>query len=293
MVPPEEVSLSELLRRRGVRLSARRGQNFMVDHNMLDFLVRSACIHEHDIVLEVGTGIGFLTERLLGACARVISVELDRGLYSIAAERLAGAEGLVLVEGDAIEGPEWHPRVCQALREAAAALPGSPLKMCSNLPYSAATAVVQAVLLGGLDFAKCTFTVQWEVADRLTAGPGGRDYGYISALVALFAEARIIRKLPAAVFWPRPKVESAIVELRPLARGAGGRDDRRDAAEALSILFSNRRKEVLGILRRCGFDESVILEVRKLMEEKDISARERVFRLEPAVLREIARIMQA
>jgi len=259
---------------------------------MLDFLVHEGGVEETDIVLEVGAGVGFLTERLLRGAGRVVSVEIDRALYGIAAERLGDARNLTLLNCDALEGGRWHPRVEAALAGCVSAQPSSALKMCSNLPYSAATAVVRAVLLGGFGFARCTFTVQWEVAERLTAEPGGRRYGYISALAALLADVRIVRKLPPTVFWPRPKVESAIVEMLPSAEKRSLACDPNRLAEGLSMLFSSRRKQVLGLLKRLDFDESTILRVRSLLEKSGISARERVFRLEPDVLREIVRLIR-
>lgn len=287
----KNVSLPDLLKSRGVHLSRRLGQNFMMDRNMLDFLVRQAGLDGTQIVLEVGSGVGFLTERIAAAAAGVVSVEIDSRLYEITAERLAGVDNVTLLNCDALESGAWHAKVREALARLQDALPESSLKLVSNLPYSAATAVVQAVLLGGFVFSGCVFTVQWEVAERIAAEPGDRRYGYISALRALLADIRIIRKLPATVFWPRPKIDSAIVELVPSEEKRRLSGDLERLSNGLSMLFGSRRKQVLGLLNKLDFDEGDILKVRNLLERRGLSARERVFRLAPEVLREIFAII--
>lgn len=284
-------SLPELLKSRGVHPSRRLGQNFMMDRNMLDFLVRQAALDGTEIVLEVGSGVGFLTERIAAAAARVVSVEIDSRLYEITTERLASADNVTLLNCDALDKGAWHADVTEALARFQDALPESSLKLVANLPYSAATAVVQAVLMGGRVFSGCVFTVQWEVAERIAAEPGDKQYGYISALTALLADVRIIRKLPATVFWPRPKIESAIVELIPSDEKRRLSGDVKRLTKGLSMLFGSRRKQILGLLNKLDIDEGDILKVENLLERRGVSARERVFRLTPEVLREIFAII--
>lgn len=285
----DDLSIAGELRSRGIHLTKRFGQNFMVDRNMLDVVVREGGLRATDVVLEVGTGAGFLSQRLAGACSRLVTVEIDRGLYEVAAGRLAGYGNVTLLHRDALEGGHrWSRGLREALGEALEAHGGASLKLVANLPYGIATAVVRAVLEGGLEFQSCCFTCQREVAQRLAAVPGTREYGYISVVVALLAEVRIVRVLPPSVFWPRPKVDSAIVTLTPDAAKRALAGDIGRLSGGISLLFRHRRRQVTGVVRRLGLDEDDILKVRQILAERGLEPQERVFNLAPAVIREIA-----
>jgi 16S rRNA (adenine1518-N6/adenine1519-N6)-dimethyltransferase len=260
----------------------------MVDGNMLDFLVRRACLKADDIVLEVGAGTGFLTERIAEAAGHVVSVEIDKRLCAIVNERLGGCANLVLLNRDALEGGGWDPVVGEAVARALEKRPGAALKMVANLPYCIATGAVTAALTGTLPFSGCWFTCQREVAGRLTAAPGTSEYGYIAVMVALLAEVRILRRLPPTVFWPRPKVESAVVEVIPAGHKALGGIDISHIEAVVSALFTNRRKQTGAALKALKFDQTDILKVEKVLVGHGLSLAERVFRLAPLVILEIA-----
>jgi len=326
-----DIALAEELRRRRIHPNPRLGQNFMVDRQMLDFLVHVADVTKSDTVLEIGTGAGFLTQRLCEAAGRVVSVEIDLRLYELSCERLATFGNLTLVRGDALAGEHSYadyvvkalqppppprrdaaiaaerPRKRTALRAAnmrqtcgtpsgpcvmphgGATAHGSAIKVVSNLPYSIASAVVQATLESDLPFSGVWATVQKEVGERLSAAPGEREYSFVSAFVSILADIRIVRRLPASVFWPQPRVESAIVEvlLRPEKRRAAG--DIEAVRRVLSKLFSFRRKELRSALKLSGLDPKAIARVEERANEIGVSGRERVFRLRPETLVEIAR----
>jgi len=333
MEKPSDLPLADELRRRGIRPNRKLGQNFMVDRQMLDFLVRSACLSQHDVVLEVGTGAGFLTQRLCEEAGEVISVEIDSGLFDLSRERLGGYENLVLIHADALaKDGGWNGTVKSAIKAAVthasggvgerfqtierSAVPGSrpgvdmaseerpdrpddarrvgstvdfrPLKMVANLPYSIATAVVQTALAGSLEFADLWFTCQKEVAERLSARPGSENYGFISVLVALLADIHIVRRLPATVFWPRPKVESAIVEIVPSAAKRQAAGDVEYLKVFLSRVFTQRRKRLVSVLKAMGLDERSILEAGEILDRRGAPPAERVFRITPEALARIA-----
>lgn len=282
--------ISVELRKRGIHLSRRLGQNFMVDRNMLDFLVRQARLESDDLVLEVGAGAGFLTERLAASAGTVVAVEVDSRLCDVAAGRLGGFGNVTLIDGDALSrGRSWSQPVRRAVLDALEARPGRALKLVANLPYNIVTAVVSRVLVGDVWFDGCWFTGQREVAGRLTAKPGSRNYGYISVVTALFGDARVVRVLPPTVFWPQPKVESAIVELVPSREKAALAGDAGLLAEGVSRILRYRRRQVSGVLKALGLDQSDILKLDKLFLEMGVGRRERVFKLPPEVIREIAR----
>jgi 16S rRNA (adenine1518-N6/adenine1519-N6)-dimethyltransferase len=289
MTQPPSLPIAEELARRGIRPNRRLGQNFMIDRQMLDFLVRTAAVSDQDIVLEVGAGAGFLTERLCAAAARVISVEIDEGLFGLASERLADFTNLTLIHADALAGErKWSAPVARGIDKALAELPGRPLKLVANLPYSIATAVIQVVLESDGRFEGAWFTCQKEVADRLTAKPGGDDYGFVSVLVTLLADIRVVRKLPPSVFWPRPKVDSAIVEVM-------GREAKRFAIadmdalrRGLSFLFTRRRKQLKASLKGLEVSDDRARRLGEALCKLGIRDDERVFKLTPEALKEIA-----
>lgn len=287
MSEARDIPIARLLRERSIRPRRRLGQNFMIDRNMLDFLVRCGGIEEGDVVLEVGTGVGFLTQRLAQRAGAVVSVEIDRGLWELADERLSVYPNVALVHSDALERGGWAEPVLEALASARGERTGA-LRLVSNLPYSIATAVVKTVLTREVRFDSCVFTCQWEVALRLVAEPGSRDYGYISVLAALLGETRILRKLPPSVFWPRPRVDSAVVGLVPrLGRFSDG-DKLRRMLRGLSLLMNNRRKTLKKVIKPFDIDEDVKLGAERRQVSCLPRGDQRIFKLSPKTLADIA-----
>lgn len=286
-----DLSIARELHKRGVHPSRRLGQNFMIDRNMLDSVVDAARVTRHDLVLEIGTGTGFLTQRLCASAGHVVSVEIDARLHDLSRERLGNSANLTLLNCDVLTGShELTPLVTNAVVERLQDVYGpTSLKVVANLPYAVATAVVQAVAESNLPFVGMWITVQKEVAERLVAVPGTPEYGFVSVILALVADIRLVRSIGPSVFWPRPKVDSALVEV--LLRKEG----RPDAAltvrlrSLLSRLFSARRKELGAALRLAGLDRQDIVELGRQMKTSGVDLRERVFRLPPEVLLALAR----
>jgi 16S rRNA (adenine1518-N6/adenine1519-N6)-dimethyltransferase len=236
--------IRELLESRGLAPRKALGQNFLVDHNLIRKLVDASGVQEGDLALEVGPGTGTLTEELLARGCRVIAAELDRGLAALLRERLETNECFTLIEGDALAGKrELNPQVV-------AAVGAGPFRLVANLPYGAATPVMLALLV---DFPLCLsmhVTIQREVADRLLAHPGTRDYGPITVVAHALATVERIATLPPECFWPRPEVTSAMISIvrrpDPLTRAP------RHLAEFAQWLFTKRRKQLGAVLGR-GF----------------------------------------
>ena len=217
---PEPLKLAELKLRMqayGIRPKKKFGQNILADFNLLKAIVADAEIGPDDLVLEIGTGAGSLTGYLCDAAGQVISVEVDTGMYEMSRDLLTGVPNLTQIHADALssQGRGLNDDVIAAVNER---LPASgQLKLVANLPYSVATAVLIAALESGLPFERMLVMVQYDVAEKLAAAPGKGDWGLPSLLRWCFAEAAVKRRVPAKVFWPKPKVESALLELRPKA----------------------------------------------------------------------------
>lgn len=243
--------LKELFKQVGFTIDSRRGQNFLVDLNLLDLLQRTAGVTQADVVLEVGAGTGALTERLARAAGRVVSVEVDPRLAQLARERIIDHDTARIVEADVLAGKHrFAPAVLEAIDEARAALPRGRFLLVANLPYCVATPVISNLLSLPRPFDSATVTVQREMAERLTAAAGSHSYNALSVWIGCQCRSEIFRILPPSVFWPRPKVDSAIVriDLEP-ARRAGIADLARFHAFVRDI-FCLRRKLLRGVLVR-------------------------------------------
>jgi 16S rRNA (adenine1518-N6/adenine1519-N6)-dimethyltransferase len=251
--PPRQTTayLKKLFVQVGFTIDARRGQNFLVDLNLVDLAVRAAEIRPQDVVLEVGTGTGVLTERLSAAAARVVTCEIDPRLAQLARDRLIERENVTLVEGDALAGKHrFAPAVLEAVAAALAAAPGGRFLLVANLPYCVATPVISNLLALPRPFDVAVVTVQREMAERMTAAAGSHAYNGLSVWVGAQCRGEIVRVLPPSVFWPRPKVESAIVrlDLEPERRARIADLDR--FHEFVRDVFCHRRKLLRGVLAR-------------------------------------------
>lgn len=240
--PPTQTEIRAMLADAGLRPEKRYGQHFLVDGNLMRLLVDAADLGPADTVLEVGPGVGNLTELLVERAGRVIAVEIDPAVAGIARERLAGAENLDLLVTDILADKHTiSPKVLRLLGERSAAA-GGPVKLVANLPYQAATPLVAELVLRQPPMERLVFTVQQEVAARLAACPATPDYGPVGVIVQALAQVEVLRRLSPGVFWPRPRVGSAMVRIRPQA-------DRRRAIRNVEVfrrtvhgLFMHRRK---------------------------------------------------
>ncbi len=242
------------LERAGVRPSTKRGQNFLLDSNQLRFIAETGGLTPEDVVLEVGPGSGFLTRRLALSGALVLGVELDRGLLPVAQEETAGLPNVFYLRADVLDGKNrLNPEVAARLRELLAlkaeTAPRPLLKSVSNLPYNAGTPFIMNALASDLPWHTGVFLLQAEVAERIAAAPGGRNYGAISIAAGLAAETTIEREVSPKCFWPRPNVDSSVVRMlfKPLAeRAALPWPALRDVTNAV---FGSRRKILKNALK--------------------------------------------
>ena len=232
--------IRELLESRGLAPRKALGQNFLADQNLIRKLVEASAAGRGDLVLEVGPGTGTLTEELVARGCRVVAVELDRGLAALLRERLGSA--VVLIEGDALAGKrELNPDVASAVRE-------QDFRLVANLRYGAATPLMMTLLV---DWPRCSsmhMTIQREVADRLLAAPGTREYGPITVVAHALARVEKIAILPPECFWPRPDVTSAMVAI--VRRPDPLTSKPRGLADFAQRVFTSRRKQLGSVLGR-------------------------------------------
>lgn len=241
--------LRKLFQDRKLRPKSKLGQNFLIDLNLVDFLIKEAELTGGDLVLEVGSGTGSLTARLAQSAGAVVSVEIDADFFQLALENVGDSERVLLVRADILRGKNHlNPHVLEPLEQHRGKWSCPRVKLVANLPYAVATPVIANLLLTELPIERMVVTVQLEIAERLIASPGTKDYGALTVLVQSLAEVELLRRLPPAVFWPRPKVSSAIVRIRPDAGKRARVGDVQGFRNFLRDLYSHRRKNLRGAL---------------------------------------------
>ncbi|MFP4056978.1 MAG: 16S rRNA (adenine(1518)-N(6)/adenine(1519)-N(6))-dimethyltransferase RsmA [Candidatus Brocadiia bacterium] len=242
--------LAALLRRLGIRPSRRRGQSFLVDHNLLDFIVRTGEVGPRDLALDIGCGTGLLTAHLAEAAGKVVGIEVDPQLLAIAARYVGARANVELLRGDVLASK--HALAPEFLEKVWAEWEGgryAALRVVANLPYSIASLVVPNLLESDLPLTLIVVTVQKEVAERLAAPPGCGAYGSLSLIVQAHARVEVARSVPPTVFWPRPKVESAIVRLEPRGDYLGQIADYATFVATVRSAFALRRKTLANALQ--------------------------------------------
>lgn len=256
-------AIQALLESRGLSPLKIFGQNFMVDSNFAAAIARDAQLDEHTLAIEAGPGTGLLTRAMLDSHprARVLAVEIDRGLAALLRETFADdiAIGrLTLIEGDALDSKH---RISEALCVSAQEIlknENRPRKIvCANLPYNIATPFLANLAADEqhLGVERALATIQLELAERMLARPGVKNYGALSAFLALRSTARISRKAGGEIFWPRPRVESAVIDLhfKPFNQGGSAdsltREETPHFQEFLKTVFSQRRKTMRALLK--------------------------------------------
>jgi 16S rRNA (adenine1518-N6/adenine1519-N6)-dimethyltransferase len=233
--------IKALLTQRGIRPKHRLGQNFLHDQNLLRKLVDASGVGTGDLVLEVGPGTGTLTSALLDLGANVVACELDRDMASIIRDEFGDDGRLRLLEGDCLASKH---RLSDAIIDAVG---GRTFRLVANLPYQAASPLIATLLQQHEDCIGMYITIQKEVADRITAQPGGRDYGALTVMCQAMAEIERIAVCPPSCFWPAPKVTSAMIAL---TRRFTIDFDPGALAVLTQRLFQKRRKQLGAILGR-------------------------------------------
>lgn len=231
------------------------GQNFLIDLNLIDYVVEQAALGPADVVLEIGSGTGGLTTSLARRAGDVISVEIDARVHSLAKAATSTYSNVTLLHCDALRNKHnFAPEVLDAITSALAAGPGRRLKLVANLPYCIATPVISNLVASELPWHTQLVTIQWELAQRIRARAGSEDYSALSVWIQSQCRVKTLKKLRPTVFWPRPQVDSAIIQLFPDPERRSQIADRAFFHEFIRRLFQQRRKflrsVVVGMYRK-------------------------------------------
>lgn len=198
----KDIKTAELVKKYNFKFTKSLGQNFLVDDSVPRDIVAGAEVNKEDLVIEIGPGVGTLTAQLLNAAKRVVAIELDKDLIPILNEELGSNENFSLVHNDALK-VDFNEIIGEE----------KSVKLVANLPYYVTTPIIVKLLKENYKFKSLTIMVQKEVAERMNAEPGNKDYGALSLLVQYYCTTSIVRKVPPTCFIPRPKVDSIVIRL--------------------------------------------------------------------------------
>ena len=230
----------EVIQKNEFAFQKRFGQNFLVDARVLDKIIQSAGVTKEDCVLEVGPGIGTMTQALSEATRQVVAVEIDDHLIPILQETLKECPNVKVIHGDILKTDV--KAIADEYNE------GCPLHVIANLPYYITTPIIMGLFESGVPLKSITIMVQKEVADRMKAEPGTKDYGALSLAVQYYAEPYLVANVPPNCFIPRPKVGSAVIRLTRHEQPPVQVADEKLMFRLIRAAFNQRRKTLANSL---------------------------------------------
>lgn len=240
--------LMDLLKRHGINPRNEFGQNFLIDVNLVEYIAAQGRLTKKDVVLEVGTGTGGLTGFLADKAGHVISVEIDRNMHHLASSVLQDRENITLLHMDALRNKNnFSTKLLETIQLHLDEEPERRLKLVANLPYNVATPIVSNLVATDLPWSSIVVTIQLELGQRMAAKPGQSTYGALSVWLQSQARVRILKRVQPSVFWPRPKVRSAIVQMSPAPEWRKRIDNREFFHDFVRRLFQQRRKLLRGV----------------------------------------------
>lgn len=272
--------VKEVLSQHGFKFSKSLGQNFLIDGNIVRKIVSESNITKDDYVLEIGPGMGTLTEELGLRAKKVVAIELDDSLLPILDETLRHYDNIEIVHGDILKID--LPKLIEEK------LNGGPVKVVANLPYYVTTPIIAKLIEEGLNLESITVMVQKEVADRMASKPGSKVYGSLSVFVNFYSDPKVIVKVPKTVFMPQPKIDSSVIKLT--LKKELPDIDREKFFKVVKAAFSKRRKTIINCLSSYGFDIDKET-IRQALESLNINPEERAENLSVEEFMNISKIL--
>ena len=234
--------IRNIMSKSGIKFNKGLGQNFLTDDSVLADIVDGSDIDENTAVIEVGPGIGCLTQALAEKAGKVTSIEIDKGLIPLLNSLFVAYNNVEIVEGDILKTD---------LKALISTFGDMKVRVAANLPYYITTPIIMKLLEEDLPILSITVMVQKEVAERIVAKPGGKDYGALSVAVQYYSDAEIIREVPAECFMPPPKVDSAVVKMVLGKKNLGV--DEKKFFRLVKAAFAQRRKTLINSIDGSNF----------------------------------------
>lgn len=275
----------EVLQKHQFHFQKKYGQNFLIDTSVLERITQAAQIGPADCVLEIGPGIGTMTQYLAESAGKVVAVEIDKALIPILEETLADYENVTIIQSDILK--------TDVAELAERFNGGKPLKVVANLPYYITTPIIMGLFEKNVPVKSMVVMVQKEVADRMRAKPGSKDYGALSLAVQYYAEPEIIANVPPNCFMPRPNVGSAVVRLKRFGIPPVEAVDDKFLFELIHAAFGQRRKMLVNALAGAGGFSFSKEQAETALETLGLSRQIRGEKLSLAEFAMLARLLQA
>ncbi|MFY9279776.1 MAG: 16S rRNA (adenine(1518)-N(6)/adenine(1519)-N(6))-dimethyltransferase RsmA [Caldicoprobacterales bacterium] len=259
--------IKDIMERHNFRFSKSLGQNFLIDGNIVKKIMEGAEITKEDRVLEIGPGIGTLTQELVSTAAKVVAVEIDKSLLPVLEETLGQPPNLRIVHGNILK-IDIRGLINEFFE-------GKEFKVVANLPYYITTPIIMRFLEEDLPFTALTVMIQKEVAQRMAAKPGQKEYGSLSVAIQYYTKPRIVCKVPSSVFMPKPKVDSIVIALDRLEEPPVDVFDRDLFFKVVRAAFAKRRKTILNNLTSGELEEWSREDILRVLESVGIDPQRR------------------
>ena len=265
----------EILKKYNFNFQKRFGQNFLIDSNILAKIVESAAVTKEDFVLEIGPGIGTMTQYLAESAREVVAVEIDKSLIPILGDTLSSYDNVTVINEDILKVD--IERLVQEKNQ------GKPIKVVANLPYYITTPIIMGLFESHVPLKSITIMVQKEVADRMQVGPGTKDYGALSLAVQYYARPEVIAYVSPACFIPKPNVGSAVIRLDRYEKPPVETEDEAFLFAVIKAAFNQRRKTLanglanareLGITRQQAEEALLQMELSPSIRGEALTLRE-------------------
>lgn len=257
----KDVKTAELVKKYNFKFSKSLGQNFLVDDSVPRDIVSGAEVDENDLVIEIGPGVGTLTAQLLNKAKEVIAIELDNDLIPILTQEIGDNPKFTLIHKDALK-VDFNEIIGEE----------KSVKLVANLPYYVTTPIIVKLLKENYNFKSLTIMIQKEVAERMNAEPGNKDYGSLSLLVQYYCNTRIVRRVPPQCFIPRPKVDSIVIRLDRLEEPNVKVENEKLFFEIIRSSFNMRRKTLWNGVKNVGLSKE---NLELAFKEADIDPKRR------------------
>jgi 16S rRNA (adenine1518-N6/adenine1519-N6)-dimethyltransferase len=256
LTSPKEVK--NILQKYDLRLKRRLGQNFLTDKNILNKIIKAADLSSRDIVIEIGSGLGTLTQGLAKKAGKVTALEIDKKLHNISRKILQNYKNVELVQGNILK-IDLNSLIYRLLT-----IDRQPFKVISNLPYYIATSILTRLLENKNYFKVILISLQKEVAERMIARPGTKDYGILSLAVQYHTEPEILFSISRGSFFPHPQVDSSFVRLKVLSKPKVKVKDEKFFFSLVKAAFSQRRKTLFNALKdKLNLERETLLQTFK------------------------------
>ena len=252
-------TIADIRERYNFQLSRSLGQNFITDRSIIERIVEGAGVGENDLVIEIGPGIGTMTQYLAEAAREVAAVEIDSSLIPILKDTLKEWDNVTVINNDILK--------TDIKKIADEKNGGKPVKVVANLPYYITTPIIMGLFEKNVPVDSITVMVQKEVADRMQVGPGTKDYGALSLAVQYYAKPEIVANVPPNCFMPRPKVGSAVIKLTRYEKPPVEVHDERLMFRLIRASFNQRRKTLVNGIKNSGDFSLGKEEIEKIFEK--------------------------